>query len=88
MTEPTDRQVDAAFEAVMTMYENKVFTDFDRRTCSPGALRDFRFLLRKRLLDDKPLPTVDEVDGIKILALDFLNGHPDRPEQPYGKGQF
>ena len=81
-------QVDAAFETSMAMYENKVFTEFDRRTCSPAALRDFRFLLRKRLLADRLLPTVDEVDGIKELALDFLHHHRDRPELPYGRGQF
>lgn len=88
MTAPTDQQVDAAFEALMKAYEDKAFTDFDRRTCSPAALRDFRFLLRKRLLADKPLPTVAECEGLKELALDFLNYHPDRPELPYGRGQF
>lgn len=88
MNEPTDRQVEAAFEAAMMMYENKVFTEFDRRTCSPGALRDFKFLLRKRLLEDKPLPTVEEVDGIKEMALDVLNYHPERPPLPYGGGQL
>jgi hypothetical protein len=88
MTEPTDKQVEDAFEILMKTYEEKVFTAFDRRTCSDAALRDFRFLLRKRLLNGKPPPSVMEVEGIKEMALDFLNGHPDRPSLPYGAGQF
>jgi hypothetical protein len=46
-------------------------------------------MLKERLLDrEKGLPTVDEVDGLKILALDFLNYTPGRPPSPYGGGQF
>lgn len=86
--EPTQEQADAAFAQVMAMYENGVFTDFDRKTCSPEALRDFRALLRKRLLEKETLPTMEEVDGIKIMALDYLHYDRRRPEQPYGKGQF
>jgi hypothetical protein len=88
MSEPTEQQVQAALEATMAVYEGKVFTPFDRQTCSADALRDFRFLLRKRLLEDKPPPTVDEVDGIKIMALDYLHYDRRRPQQPYGMGQF
>ena len=88
MTEPTDKQVDAAFAVLMQSYEDEVFTEFDRQTCSPAALRDFRLLLRKRMLEDKPLPNVDEVDGIKIIALDYLRYDRLRSQQPYGMGQF
>jgi hypothetical protein len=88
MNGPNDRQVEVAFEATMTTYENKVFTEFDRRTCSPKALRDFKFLLRKRLLEDKSLPAVDEIDVIKDMALDILNYHPGRPPSACGRGQF
>lgn len=88
MTEPTDKQVDAAFAVLMQSYEDEVFTDFDRQTCSPAAWRDFRLLLRKRMLEDKPLPNIDEVDGIKIIALDYLHYDRRRPQQPYGMGQF
>lgn len=80
MTEHSD-----AFEALMRAYEEKVFSAFDRDTCSLQALRDFRVLLQKRLRADKPPPTVDEIDGLKILALDSLNHDRRRPEQPYGR---
>lgn len=88
MSEPTDKQVAEAFDVLMKSYEDKVFSEFDRQTCSPQALLDFRALLRKRLLEKRPPPTVDEVDGIKILVLDFFHYDKRRPEQPYGKGQF
>lgn len=86
--EPDIDRLNEAFDLIMARYEEKVFTEFDRRTCSPQALRDFRALLRKRLLNEKPLPTVAEVDGIKELVLDFFHYHPDRPPLPYGLGQF
>jgi hypothetical protein len=88
MSEPTAKQVDEAFDVLMKSYEDKVFSEFDRLTCTPEALRDFRALLRKRLLEERALPTVDEVDGIKILVLDYFHYDKRRPEQPYGKGQF
>ena len=86
MSTPTPEQVDEAFAVLMRTYEEKVFSEFDRETCSPQALADFRHLLRKRLLENKPLPTVDEVDGIKILVLDYMHFDKRRPEQPYGMG--
>lgn len=86
--DPTPQQVEEAFAVLMQTYENKVITQFDRDTCSPEALRDFRFLLRKRLLEPTPAPAVAEVDGIKILALGYLHYDRRRPGQPYGKGQF
>lgn len=50
-------------------------------------MRNFRRMLKERLLDRvKGLLTVDEVDGLKILALDFLNYTPGRPLSPYGGG--
>ncbi len=71
------------------MYEDKVFSDTDRQQVTESGLRDFRALLKKRLLDrEKGLPTVDEVDGLKILAMDFLNHTPNRPPSRYGGGQF
>lgn len=81
-------RVNDAFEILMSRYEAQVFTAFDRRTCSPQALRDFQAMLRKRLLNREDLPTVDEVDGIKLLVLDFFHYHPDRPPSPFGAGQF
>lgn len=53
-----------------------------------AGIAAFRFLLRKRLLSDKPLPTVGECEGMVILALDFLTRTPGRPESPYGRGFF
>lgn len=86
LSAPTDKQTSDAVAALVKIYEDKVFTEFDRRTCSPEAIRDFRHLLGKRLVEEKSLPTTDEVDGIKIMALDILHYHPERPEVPYGKG--
>jgi hypothetical protein len=78
-----------AFEQIMQMYENKVLSESDLEQATPEAVRDFRFLLKKRLLEnEKGLPTVDEVDGLKILALDVLNYCPKRPPSKYGAGQF
>jgi hypothetical protein len=84
----TDAQVDAAFEALMQAYEAKAFSEADRRHATEEGYRTFRFLLRKRLLSDEPLPTVAECEGMVILALDFLNFTPGRPPSPYGSGQF
>ncbi len=78
-----------AFELMMKMYEDKVFSETDRQHATESGLRDFRALLMKRLLNrEKGLPTVDEVDGLKILALDFFNHTPNRPPSRYGGGQF
>jgi hypothetical protein len=78
-----------AFELMMKMYEDKVFSETDRQQVTESGMRDFRVLLKKRLLDRKKgLPTVDEVDGLKILALDFLNYTPNRPPSPYSGGLF
>ena len=79
---------DAALNELMQDFEEKVFTEFDRLTCSAQTLNDFRQLLRKRVLEQKPLPSVDEVDGIKILVLDYMHYDRRRPVQPYGMGQF
>ncbi len=82
-------QVWEAFGRIMEMYENKVFSELDRSQATEAGLQDFRRMLKNRLLDrEKGLPTVDEVDGLKILALDFLNHTPGRPTSPYGQGQF
>lgn len=84
-----EEKVWEVFGIMMEMYENKVFSDLDRQQATEVGLRDFRRLLKNRLLDrEKGLPTVDEVDGLKILALDFLNHTPGRPPSPYGAGQF
>lgn len=84
-----EKKVREVFGIMMEMYENKVFSDLDRQQATQVGLRDFRRLLKNRLLDrEKGLPTVDEVDGLKILALDFLNHTPGRPPSPYGAGQF
>ena len=88
MSASSEAQALDAFALLMQSYEDKVFSEFDRETCSQQALRDFRGMLRKRLLQDKSPPTVDEVDGIKILVLDYMHYDSRRPEQPYGKGQF
>lgn len=82
------KPVDLAFEALMSSYEAKAFTDEDRRYATERGYEAFRYLLRKRLLSDKPLPTVAECEGFVILALDFLEHTPGRPPSPYGKGQF
>jgi hypothetical protein len=84
----TDQQVDAAFEVLMKAYEEKAFSVEDRRHATDEGYATFRFLLRKRLLSDKPLPTVAECEGMVILALDFLTNTPGRPPSPYGRGQF
>ena len=84
----SDQQVDAAFEALMKAYEEKAFTNEDRKHATPDGYAAFRFLLRKRLLSDRPPPTVAECEGMVILALDFLTGTPGRPPSPYGGGQF
>ncbi len=82
-------QVWEAFGRIMEMYESKVFSELDRSQATEAGLRDFRRMLKNRLLDrEKGLPTVDEVDGLKILALDFLNHTPGRPPSPYGQRQF
>ena len=79
-------QIWESFGLMMGMYENKVFTELDRTQATEAGLRDFRRMLKNRLLDrEKGLPTVDEVDGLKILALDFLNPTPGRPPSPYGQ---
>lgn len=84
-----EEKVWALFEQMMQMYENKVFSETDRRQATAEGFRDFRAMLKKRLLDrEKGLPTVAEVDGLKILALDFLNHTPNRPPSLYGGGQF
>ena len=88
MSEPTQRQIDAAFEVLMSSYEQKAFTDHDRSQATEEGLQAFRYLLRKRLLSDKPPPTVAECEGYVILALDFLAYTPGRPPSPYGRGQF
>ncbi len=76
------------FGLMMEMYEHKVFSELDRQQATEAGLRDFRRLLKNRLLDrEKGLPTVDEVDGLKILALDFLNCTPGRPPSLQGGGQ-
>lgn len=77
------------FGLMMEMYENKVFSDLDRQQATEAGLRDFRRMLKNRLLDrEKGPPTVAEVDGLKILALDFLNCSPGRSPSPYGGRQF
>jgi hypothetical protein len=79
-------QIWKAFGLMMEMYENKVFTELDRSQVTEPGLRDFRRMLKNRLLDrEKGLPTVDEVEGLKILALDFLNHTPGRIPSPYGQ---
>ena len=84
-----EEKVWEVFGIMMEMYENKVFSDLDRQQATEVGLRDFRRMLKNRLLDrQKGLPTVDEVDGLKILALDFLNHTHGRPPSPYGAGQF
>ena len=83
---PTDKQVDAAFEALMKSYEDKAFTAEDRKYATPEGHAAFRFLLRKRLLADKPLPTVDEVQGLVELALDHLTVTPGRAPSTQGRG--
>lgn len=83
---PTDLQVDAAFEALMQSYEDKAFTAEDRKYATQAGYEAFRFLLRKRLLSDKPLPTVEECKGFVELALDFLTVTPGRPPSPHGRG--
>lgn len=84
-----EEKVWEVFGIMMEMYENKVFSDLDRQQATEVGLRDFRRMLKNRLLDrQKGLPTVDEVDGLKILALDFLNHTPGRLPSPYGAGQF
>jgi hypothetical protein len=88
MSQTDDQQDKAAFEVVMSMYESKAFTDIDRSQATEEGLQAFRYLLRKRLLSDEPLPTVAECEGFVILALDFLTYTPGRPPSPYGKGQF
>jgi hypothetical protein len=89
------QQVDAAFEALMASYEAKAFTADDRKHATERGYTAFRHILRKwvfreskRLLSDKPLPTVAECEGFVILALDFMEYTPGRPPSPYGKGQF
>ena len=84
----TPSQEAAAFEALMTAYQTKAFTAQDLKHATAEGIDAFRFLLRKRLLSDKPLPTVGECEGMVILALDFLTRTPGRPESPYGRGQF
>lgn len=85
----TEQETWKVFEQITQMYEDKVFSEIDREQATPEAVRDFRFLLKKRLLqNEKGLPTVDEVDGLKILALDVLNYCPKRPPTKYGSGQF
>ncbi len=87
--EVNEEKIWEAFQLMMNMYEDKVFSEIDRQQVTESGLRDFRALLKKRLLDrEKGLPTVDEVDGLKILALDFLNHTPNRPPSPYGGGMF
>ena len=84
-----EEKVWEAFVLMMDMYENKVFSELDRQQATEAGLRDFRRMLKNRLLDrEKGLPTVDEVDGLKILALDFLNHTPGRLPSPYGQGHF
>lgn len=84
-----EEKVWEAFVLMMDMYENKVFSELDRQQATEAGLRDFRRMFKNRLLDrDRGLPTVDEVEGLKILALDFLNYTPGRPASPYGAGQF
>ncbi len=78
-----------AFAMMMKMYEDKVFSETDRQQVTEAGLRDFRALLKKRLLEcEKGLPTVDEVDGLKILALDLFNYTPSHTPSRYGSGQF
>lgn len=87
--ELNEEKIWEVFGQMMQMYEDKVFSDSDRQQVTESGLRDFRALLKKRLLDrEKGLPTVDEVDGLKILALDFLNHTPNRPPSRYSGGQF
>ena len=87
--ELNEEKIWEVFGQMMQMYEDKVFSDTDRQQVTESGLRDFRALLKKRLLDrEKGLPTVDEVDGLKILALDFTNHTPNRPPSPYADGQF
>lgn len=87
--ELNEEKIWEVFGQMMQMYEDKVFSDTDRQQVTESGLRDFRALLKKRLLDrEKGLPTVDEVDGLKILALDFLNHTPNRPPSPYAGGLF
>ena len=87
--ELNEEKVWEVFGQMMQMYEDEVFSETDRQQVTESGLRDFRSLLKKRLLDrGKGLPTVDEVDGLKILALDFFNHTPNRPPSRYGGGQF
>lgn len=88
MNEPTKQQIDAAFEEIMSGYEELAFTDLDRAQATKEGIQAFMHLLRERLLSGKPLPTVAECEGLVILALDFLTYTPSRPPSPYGKGQF
>lgn len=84
-----EAQIWEAFGLMMDMYENKVLSETDSQQATEAGMRDFRRMLRDRLLNrEKGLPTVDEVDGLKILALDFLNYTPNRPPSPYGQGQI
>jgi hypothetical protein len=62
MSASSDAQALDALALLIQSYEDKVFSEFDRETCSQQALRDFRGMLRKRLLQDKPPPTVEALD--------------------------
>jgi hypothetical protein len=84
----TDQQVEVGIETLMQAYEAKAFTAEDRKHATEDGYKAFRFLLRKRLLSDQPLPTVAECEGMVILALDLLTCTPGRPPSPYGRGVF
>ena len=54
-----EEKVWEAFGLMMEMYENKVFSELDRQQATEAGLRDFRRLLKNRLLDrNRGLPTV------------------------------
>ncbi len=88
MSEPTDQKIPETFEVTMAMYESKASSAEDRKHATMEGYEAYRFLRRKRLLSEKPLPTVAECEGMVILALDFLTSTPGRPESPAGRGQF
>lgn len=50
----------------------KIFTPDDIRVASPMPMRNFIYMVRRRLEKAQPPPTVDELDGLRELAFEHL----------------
>ena len=91
MFDPT--QVRVATSAEITEAVFKIFTPDQIRAASPMPMRNFIYMVRRRLQKAGPPPTVDELDGLRELAFEHLwagtlDAYSGRPRQDFDPSQL